>query len=159
MSGAAKVLLGLTPVLGATMIGAAGVLDGAGSYRDAKNQAGAYEAYAKNARQQAKNQADQEREKYRKLGSSRRAAMGASGLDVNDGSSLDALADIDAEGEVSARLLLHGGEAESANWRQRAESAKAGGRSALGQGLGLGTATGILGIKNIDSRYWGLLGL
>lgn len=154
MSGAAKVILGLTPLLGPSMIGAAGLLSGIGSYQDARNQADVYAAYERNARQQAKNEADREREKYRKLSSSRRAAMGASGLDVNSGSALDVLADTEAEGEVSAMRLLYGGELEASNWRRRAADAKKSGRNAVARSIGAGAGLGILGGQELYSRYF-----
>lgn len=159
MSGAAKILLGLTPVFGPSMIGAASILDGAVAYRENKKQAGIYAGYERNARQQARNQASQEREKYRKLASSRRAAMGASGLDVNMGSPADLLADTRAEGEVSAMRIFYGGELDAANWRERGVSAKQSGNNAFAQGILGGAVAGIAAKTGTSSRYRGLWGL
>lgn len=154
MSAAAKILLGLTPVFGPSMIGAASLLEGAGAYRESRNQAGIYAAYEHDARQKAQDQARQEREKYRKLASSRRAAMGASGVDVNSGSVLDVWDDTRAEGEESAMRLLHGGEIEASRWRRRAASAKRGGVDAFAQGVGSAAATA--GKSPLYRSLWGL---
>lgn len=159
MSGTTALLTGLS---GSSLFGyaaGASVLGGIGSYLDAREQADAYAAYERNARQQAKNEAAQEREKYRKLASSRRAAFGSSGVDVNVGSPLDVLADTEAEGEVSALQLLYGGEREAANWRNRASAARQGGKSALALGIVDGATVGLLGGAKTYPGYKGLPGL
>lgn len=158
MSGSAGLLMGLAPVFGAPAAGlaiGAGLLEGALAYRQGEDRAGAYEAHADNARRQAKNRAAQEREKYRRLASSHRAALGASGVDVNVGSPLDALAATEAEGEVAALRRLHEGELEASGLRQRAASSRRSGKSALAGALAGGTATGLLAAGYKRPAYWG----
>lgn len=127
------------------------ILGGLAAYGEGSSQAAALNANAKVAEQQAKNAAAQEREKYRRLASSQRAAYGASGLDVNYGSPLDVLADTYAEGEVSAMNLLYSGKLEAWNARQKAAAAKSGGRSGLLGGILGGVGTGLYGLSKMGT--------
>jgi hypothetical protein len=123
----------------------AGVLGGIAARQDSKNIADAYATNSKIAEQHARNQAAQEQEKYRRLAASQKALYGASGMDVNTGSPMDVLADTDAEGMVSAMQILYGGALESANWRQRAKSARAAGSNSRLSGILGGLETGLAG--------------
>ena len=125
------------------------LLGSIGAYGDAQNQAAGYEANAKIAEAQAKNQAAQERDKYRRLAASQRASFGASGIDVNEGSPIDVLADTDAEGAVSAMQLLYGGQFEAANWRNRAVQARSSAKGSLFGGILGGLATGMYGATRL----------
>ncbi|MDL2291288.1 hypothetical protein LJC09_04210 [Desulfovibrio sp. OttesenSCG-928-F20] len=88
-------------------------------------------ASARNAMQEAENSAWQHREKAKKQAASQRASFGASGIDVNVGSPLDVLADIDADAEVSAMNALYQGKLQKMNWNMRKNSVKQQGRKAL----------------------------
>ena len=96
------------------------------------------------AQAQAKNQAAQELDKYKRIAGAQRAAYGASGVDVNVGSPLDVLADTDAEGKMSAMQILYSGELQEWNSRQGARMALL---NAQGQATGslLGGLVGGLG--------------
>ena len=113
-----------------------------------KAQADAFNQQADAALALAKNKAAQERDKYNRLAASQKANLGASGVDVNQGSPLDVLADTDAEGAVSAMQLLYSGELEAWNARQRAAYAKAEAKnkanSALMGGIMGGLSTGLI---------------
>ena len=127
MSGVTELLAGISPSLAPVGLGvgvATQVLGGLAAAEQSKTQAKYYAANADIAKQQAANQAAQEKDKYRRLAASQRASFGASGIEVNEGSPLDVLADTDAEGAVSAMQLLYGGQLEAANWRQRARTAR-----------------------------------
>lgn len=127
------------------------VLGGVSAAEQGKAQAKAYAANADIALQQARNQAAQEQDKYKRLAASQRASFGASGVDVNSGSPLDVLADTDAEGAVSAMQMLYGGQLEAANWRQRAASARASGNQALLGGMLGGMTNLALGAAKLQS--------
>ena len=62
------------------------VLGGISAYGDSRAQASAAETNAELAAKQAGNQAAQERDKYRRVASSQKATLGASGVEVNAGS-------------------------------------------------------------------------
>ncbi|GHV55659.1 hypothetical protein FACS1894206_10070 [Deltaproteobacteria bacterium] len=121
------------------------ILGGLASYGESKSAAKGHEQAADVARKQAANAAAQERDKYGRLAAAQRAKYGASGIDVNQGSALDILADTDSEGAVSAMQLLYGGELEAWNQKNKARAAKASGRGALIGGILGGAGTGLMG--------------
>jgi hypothetical protein len=135
------------------------VLGGIAGASQANQQAAAYESAADAATKQAKNAAAQERDKYNRLAASQRAQYGASGVDVNVGSPLDALADTDAEGEVSAMQLLYSGELEAWNQRQKAAAAKSQASSSLLGGILGGVSTGLMGASKLGLLGTGTKGL
>ncbi len=134
MATLAKVGLGVTA--------AGSVLGGMTAWQDSQDQAKYYEANADYAMGDARNRAAATREQYRRLVGSQRAAFGASGVDVNEGSALDVLAGTDAEAELSAMQILYGGQMEAANWKARAATVKSSGSQQLFSGLlkGVGSA-------------------
>ena len=144
MSGVATVLSGLGSALGTGLMIGTPILSGLAAYEESRTAAAMYRQNAAIARQQAENQAAQERDKYRRLAASQRASYGASGVDVNEGSPLQVLADTDAEGAVSVMQLLYGGRLEAANWRTRANAARKSG--------GIGLTMGLLGGTNAALR-------
>lgn len=82
------------------------------------------------ARQSAAAQAQQvERDNARKMGQIT-AAYGASGIDPNQGSPLDVMADVADEGELSKRLVLYQGEVDARAGLQRAQIDTMQGRAA-----------------------------
>lgn len=135
MGGVMSVMSGIGSALGSGLMIASPILSGAAAYNESRTMSDAYRQNAAIAAQQAKNQAAQEKDKYRRLAASQRAAYGASGLDVNQGSPLQTLADTDAEGDISVMQLLYGGKLEAANWRMRANTAKSSGAFSLAGGL------------------------
>lgn len=154
MSGITPILAGISAQLAPVGLGlgiASQVLGGVAARQENRALARSYETNASIALQQAQNQAAQEQDKYKHLAASQRASFGASGLDVNEGSPLDVLADTDAEGAVSAMQLLYGGRLEEANWKQRARDARASGRQALASGIAGGLGTALLGSARMGS--------
>ncbi|WP_035066650.1 hypothetical protein [Nitratidesulfovibrio termitidis] len=146
-------MLGTVGQIGMGVSAASSILGGLASSQTSDAEARAYQANAEYAMGAARNQAAASREQYRRLASSQRAAFGASGVDVNEGSALDVLALTDAEAELSAMELLYGGEMEAWSWKQKAATAKnQGGAGMLGGLLGavpqllqLGGSLGLLG--------------
>ncbi|HEU6436138.1 MAG TPA: hypothetical protein VE028_01645 [Nitratidesulfovibrio sp.] len=134
MATLAKVGLGVTA--------AGSVLGGLSAWQDGQDQSKYYEANADYAMGDARNRAAATREQYRRLAGSQRAAFGASGVDVNEGSALDVLAGTDAEAELSAMQILYGGQMEAANWKAKSAMAKSAGKQQLFGGLlkGIGSA-------------------
>jgi hypothetical protein len=153
MTAAAPYLLGASA--GMQVLGG---IAGAGEARAAgRAQAAGYNQQADAALAQAKNRAAQERDRYNRIAASQRANLGAAGIDVNQGSALDLLADTDAEGAVSAMQLLYSGELDAWNARSKASFAQAEARSKsrsslLGGVMG-GLSTGLMGAAKL-----GLLG-
>ena len=123
------------------------ILGGISSYSEGKQEAKAAQANADIAMQQAKNQAAQERDKYRQIAAFQKTQYAASGLNVNEGTPLDVLAATDAEAEVSAMQLLYGGKLEAANWRNKAYAAKSKGSGSLFGGILGGIGTGLMGAE------------
>jgi hypothetical protein len=78
----------------------------------------------------------------KKLAASQRAAIGASGLDVNEGGALSLLAGTDAQGEAAAGRHLYSGALQA--WQERQKAAAA--RAKAGQGI-LGGVSG--GLANL----------
>lgn len=150
MSGVTAVM----SALGSGLAIASPILGGLSAYEESRASAEAYKQNAAIAQQQAKNQAAQEKDKYRRLASAQRAAYGASGVEVNSGSPLDVLVDTDAEGAMSVMQLLYGGELEAANWRTRANAAKASGRNSLTSGLLGGTSSAVRLAPSLI-KWWG----
>lgn len=150
---AAPYLLGISA--GAQVLG--GIAGASQADAAGRAQADAYNQQAEAALALAKNKAAQEKDKYRRLAASQRANLGASGVDVNQGSPLDVLADTEAEGAISAMQLLYSGELEAWNSRQKAYYAKTEAKnrssSALWGGLFGGLSTGLMGAVKL-----GLLG-
>jgi hypothetical protein len=116
-------------------------------------QEAAYKQQGAAALAVAKNQAAQEKDKYRRLAASQRANLGASGIDVNQGSALDVLADTDAEGAVSAMQLLYSGELENWNARQRAAMIRAQSESRANSALLGGIMSGLTGMAETASKF------
>jgi hypothetical protein len=137
--------MGAIAAVGLAVAAGSRMLQGAAQSNESKAVAEAYKTNAEMALKQAENRAAQERDKYRRLAASQRAAYGASGIEVNEGSPLDVLADTDAEGVVSAMQLLYGGDLEAANWRQQAKAAKSSGRSSMLDGILGGASIGLAG--------------
>ena len=117
------------------------LLGGLASGAEANRQVEAYNQAGDAAMKQARNAAAAERDRFRVLAGSQKAAYGASGVDVNAGSPLDVLADTDATGEVSAMQLLYSGELEKWNNKIQAKSVRRKGDLALLGGI-LSMATG-----------------
>jgi hypothetical protein len=111
------------------------LLGGLASSAEADRQVEAYSQAGEVAEKQARNAAAAERDKYRRLAGSQKAAYGATGVDVNAGSPLSVLADTDAEGEVSAMQLLYSGELEKWNNRIQAQAVRRKGDQALLGGI------------------------
>lgn len=143
MGGVTSVMSGLGSVLGTGLMIGSPILGGITAYEQSKAMAAVYKQNAAIAAQQARNEAAQEKDRYRRLAAAQRASYGASGLDVNTGSPLDVLADTDAEGAVSVMQLLYGGQLDAANWRTRANQALSSGRYSLSGGLLGGTGSAL----------------
>jgi hypothetical protein len=148
MAAVGAVMTAAAPYLLGAAAGAQ-VLGGFMEAGQANRQASAYEDAADAARAQAKNAAAQERDKYRRLASGQRAQYGASGVDVNEGSPIDVLADTDAEGEVSAMQLLYSGELEAWNQKQKAAAARSKATGSIISGIAGGLSTGLLGASKL----------
>ncbi len=103
---------------------AGGIVQAEQAKKAGKAQEKLYEEQAKAAEQQAATAAAQEREKYRRLEASQRAAYGASGVAVGYGSPVDVLNDTKEEGEDSAMQILYSGDLEAWNARQKGKLAR-----------------------------------
>lgn len=120
---------------------AAGGLAAAGHVADGKTKADQAEFQAKVNEQQAGRErlisGEQEKD-FRKVQSSnlaeRRAAMGASGVDLSSGSALLVPEDFAAEVELQARRIRSGGEVKATRLQQQAELLRNSGQTAQRQG-------------------------
>jgi len=108
------------------------------------------------AENEARARADiQARDTARKLAATK-AAYGASGVDVNDGTPLDVLSDQATEGELQRQLILYGGATQSQAYLQQAgltrmqgQAAADAGNTAAGTTLLTGTARAGMGAYNL----------
>lgn len=130
------------PIAGAALAAVGSVASGVSQQSEAKRQAGYLDANAGLAEQQVASQAQVIREKARRLAGQNRAAIGASGVDIA-GSFLDALSDSSIDAELDAQTALWNGKLEATNYRAQAKAARAGGRSALVNGI-FGAGTSVL---------------
>lgn len=104
--------------------GAAGsLLGGLSSFHESSQAADFMGARGKNAMREAENNAWMHREKAKQQASSQRAAFGASGVDVNVGTPVHALADTEATGEVAAVDALYQGKKEKHQWNMQKNAA------------------------------------
>lgn len=79
----------------------------------------------------------------------RRAAMGASGVDLSSGSPLDAVSDFAAEAELQALRIRKGGEIKATRLDQQAELNRRAGKSAQRRGLFRGGASLLSGLGGV----------
>lgn len=122
-----------------TATGLGNILGSLSAYGQNKNTAKLMREYRNNALREAENAAANKRREYERLAGSQKAGIGASGVDVNEGSAVEALAATDAEGEVGAKLIAHAGELEALNWKIRENAAKQKQRMALINAAVVGT--------------------
>lgn len=114
-----------------TATGLGNIVGSLSAYDQYKNNARYMKDNKKNTLREAETSAATARRQYAGIASSQKAGLGASGVDVNQGSAVEAVAATDAEGEVAAKQLLHAGEMEALNWRLREKSAKQKSKMAL----------------------------
>lgn len=117
--------------LGSIMGMAGTALGGLSAYQQSRQSAAFASANARNAMQEAENKAWQSRDAAKRQAAAQRASFGASGLDVNVGSPLNVLADIDAEGEMGARNAIYQGKMDKMGWDMQKNQARQKGRNAL----------------------------
>lgn len=115
------------------------ILGGFSSYNEAGKSAAHAKARKRNALQEGRNNAFLQRRQAAREASARTAWYGASGVDVNVGSPVNVMADIEADGEISALQALYVGEMEGMNREIRRRTAKQRERTAL-LGVGLNFA-------------------
>lgn len=157
-AGAGTGMLGLLGQAGLDYAVGSSILGGVSSLADGKAQEKALKAGAAAARGQAANQAAKEREKGQKLAAAQRVKLGASGVDVNQGSALNAQAEHEAESEVNALEMLYSGEAEAARLKRQAGQAKRQGVQGLLGGISGGLGMGLAGVGRLaGSKGGGLL--
>lgn len=144
----------------ASIMGMAGTaLGGLSAYQQSRQSAAFASANARNAMQEAENKAWQSRDAAKRQAAAQRASFGASGIDVNVGSPLNALADIDAEGELGAMDAIYQGKMNKMGWDIKKNQAKQGGRNALfGSLSSLGNNSGLRTFSNNFYKAGGLKG-
>lgn len=130
-AGAGSAAGGMSSLLGSAMGAAGSILGGLSAYEQSSKNAAHMAAMGRNAMKDAENQAWLKRDAAQRQAASQRARFGASGIEVNEGSPLNVLADIDAQGEVDAAGALHQGKMQKMQWDVRKSSAKQQGRTAL----------------------------
>lgn len=118
-----------------------GIAEGKAARAQADFQARVNEQQAVRERQVSK----EEEKDFRRVQSSnfaeRRAAMGASGVDIGSGSPLMASGDFAAEVELQAQRIRSGGDVRATRLEQEAALTRAAGRAAQRQGILRGGAS------------------
>lgn len=127
------------------IVGAGAAVSAFGSYKSGQAQASAGKYNAKLATQQAAQNEETVRNRLRKLLASQRALYAKAGVDLSSGSPVSVLAETAAEGERDALIVRYGGQAEAAQQKMYASSAKTAGiMGGIGTLLtGLGQAGGM----------------
>ena len=122
--------------LGAGVLGAIGATSEGDAAADAaRAQAKLQEEQAALAREFAKVEAEDFRRRQHAFLSERRAAMGASGVEIGTGSPLLAIGDFAAETELQARRIAAGGKLQATRLEQEASLLRSAGSSAESRGL------------------------
>ncbi len=106
------------------------ILGGLSSYGEAQKSAAFAEAGRKNALQEGRNNAYLERLQAARKASAKMAAYGGQGVDVNEGTPVNVLSSIEADGEVSALQALYAGDMQAMDWNIRKKTARARARTA-----------------------------
>lgn len=138
-----------TAVTAASAIGQGKFAEGMGEYNAAMS-----EDQAKNARAAADLKEQQHREQTKSLLSSQRAAVGASGIDL-EGSSVSFMEETAADAELDSLLIRHSGTVEEAQYRAQAAADRAEGKAAKRAGYISATASVLNGASKVASMYAG----
>ncbi|SBV99049.1 hypothetical protein KL86DPRO_11500 [uncultured delta proteobacterium] len=107
------------------------ILGGLSAYAEANKSAKFADARRKNALQEGRNNAYLERLQAARKASSTMAAYGGRGVDVNEGTPVNVLASIEADGEVSALQALYTGDMNALDWNVQKKAAKQRARTAM----------------------------
>jgi len=133
---------------GVSAVGA--VMQGYSAYKMGKYNAKLAEGNADIARQEAKMLSQQQdRENYLRLGSIR-AAQGKSGGAGDEGSVLDVIGDVAAEGERQKQYIIRAGEIKAGGYAATASLERASGRNAMTAGY-LSAGAALLGAAGTSS--------
>ena len=111
---------------------------------------------------QAQNEAQaraaiQARSNARTLGATK-AAYGASGVDVNEGTPLEVLSDQATEGELQRQLILYGGQTQSNAYQQQANILRMGGAVTAGAANTAAGNTLLTGALKVGMTAYGAYG-
>lgn len=129
------------------------ILGGLSAYAEAKKNADFADTRLKNALREGANNAFLRRRFADRRASAMAASYGARGVDVNQGSPVNILAGMEADGEVSALRALYAGELEAANWNAAKKAAKQrGGTALLGVGVNVADPMNMYGGRD---AFWG----
>ena len=111
------------------------IQEGLAASQQGKLQAGILGQQATSEREQTAGRESDFRRKQARVQASRRAALGASGVDPSTGSPLLVSADFAGEVELQALRIRHGGEVRATRLEQQARLARLSGRQAQTGGL------------------------
>ncbi|MCC8194717.1 MAG: hypothetical protein LIP28_08745 [Deltaproteobacteria bacterium] len=129
------------------------ILGGLGAYNEAKKSAAYAEDRSRNALREGRNNAYLERLRAARNASSKMASYGAQGVDVNEGTPVNVLSAIEADGEVSALQALYAGDMNAMEWDIQKKAAKQRARTAM-TGVGLNLADPMNSFGGRDA-FWG----
>lgn len=135
---------------GAAVVGA--VSQGQAQARQASTQAGIYRQQADRERQDAAGREEDYRRTAERQLATRRALLGASGVEPGAGSPLLVSEDMTSEAELQALRIRSGGEAQATRMEQGAGFAQAAGRNARTGGFMRAGAELLAGTANVAYR-------
>lgn len=125
----------IATIAAAGLAGGGAIAEGRASEKQSKFQADVGKQQATRERQISEAEETDFRRRNRALLASKRAAMGASGVDISAGSPLLAFGDFAAEAELQAQRIRSGGEVRATRLEQQAELDKMAGRQAKRRGF------------------------
>lgn len=129
-------ITGTTALLIAAGVSAAGAISQGAAQADRANfEAAVTRQRAGRTREIAAAEEEDFRRNQSRSFAQRRAALGASGIDIGTGSSLLAAGDFAAETELNALRIRAGGKTQATRLEQQAQLLRAGGRSAKQRAL------------------------
>lgn len=134
-----------------TMQSFGSIMGSLASYDQAKNNARYMKDQKKNTLREAENSAAAHKRQYEQIASSQKAGFGANGVDVNQGSPVEAMAATDGEGATGAKQIQYQGKMDAINWKLREKAAKQRQRMAL---MNAAVTASDMWQKSGNQKFW-----